>query len=195
MRRARPYIEDMPGQALVTAEELFRLNLPNKRTELVRGMLIIREPAGYQHGDVAAQLLLAIGNYVEAHSLGRVFAAETGFTLERGPDTVRAPDVAFISNARLPDPPPRAFAELAPDLAVEVLSPSDMGREVDEKVADWLKASTRLVWVVDPIRANARVYRGDGTESLLVESDSLQGDDVLPGFTCVIGPLLRRGSA
>ena len=122
MRRARPYIEDMPGQALVTAEELFRLNLPNKRTELVRGMLIIREPAGYQHGDVAMRLGAAIHNYVEAHGLGRVFAAETGFTLERGPDTVRAPDVAFIGTARLPDPRPRAFAEMAPDLAVEVLS-------------------------------------------------------------------------
>jgi Uma2 family endonuclease len=171
------------------------LNLPNKRTELVRGMLIIREPAGYQHGDVAAQLMLAIGNYVEAHGLGRVFAAETGFTLERGPDTVRAPDVAFISNTRLPDPPPRGFAEMAPDLAVEVLSPGDTVREVAEKVADWLTAGARLVWVVDPIRTNARVYRADGTESLLGETDALDGDDVLPGFNCAIGPLLRRGSA
>ena len=195
MSEARRYIERMPAQAPLTAEELLHLHLPNKRTELVRGMLIIREPAGYQHRDIAMRLGAAIHAHVEARGIGRVFAAETGFTLERGPDTVRAPDVAFISSARLPDPPPRGFAEMAPDLAVEVLSPGDTAGEVLEKVADWLKAGTRLVWVVDPIRATARVYRADGTEALLGESDSLEGDDVLPGFHCAIGPLLHRGSA
>jgi len=110
--------------ALLTAEELMRLNLPNKRTELVRGVLVVREPAGYLHVDTAARLMLAIGDHVGAHDLGRAFAAETGFTLARKPDTVRAPDVAFISRARLPDPPPRGFAEMAPDLAVEVRSPA-----------------------------------------------------------------------
>ena len=195
MSNPRRYIESMPQQALLTAEELLRLNLPNKRTELVRGMLIIREPAGYQHGDVAARLLVGIGAHVEQHQLGRVFAAETGFTLERSPDTVRAPDVAFISNARLPEPPPRGFAEMAPDLAVEVLSPDDYAPEVLEKVADWLKAGARLVWIVDPIRANARVYRDDGSESLLGLNDSLDGEDVLPDFTYALGRLLRRGTA
>ncbi len=185
----------MPAQALLTAEELLRLNLPNKRTELVRGVLIIREPAGYQHGDVAMQLGAAIHAHVEAHALGRVFGAETGFTLARKPDTVRAPDVAFISNERLPEPAPRGFAEMAPDLAVEVVSPDDYMPELLAKAADWLNAGARLVWVVDPIRVNARVYRADGSESLLDENDSLDGVDVLPGFSCAIGPLLRRGSA
>jgi Uma2 family endonuclease len=172
--------------ASLTAEELLHLNLPNKRTELVRGVLVVREPAGYQHGDIAARLLLAIGGYVQAHALGRVFAAETGFTLFRKPDTVRAPDVAFISTARLPDPPPRGFAELAPDLAVEVLSPDDRAGEVLEKVADWLKAGARLVWVVDPIRRVARVYRADGSESLLNERDTLAGEDVVSGFALAL---------
>ena len=195
MTKPRRYIESMPQQAPLTAEELLRLNLPNKRTELVRGMLIIREPAGYQHGDIAMQLGAAIHLHVDAHQLGRVFAAETGFTLERNPDTVRAPDVAFISNARLPEPPPRGFAEMAPDLAVEVLSPDDYAPEVLEKVADWLNAGARLVWIVDPIRANARVYRADGSELLLGLNDSLDGEDVLPDFTCAVGRLLRRGTA
>jgi putative restriction endonuclease len=84
----------------MTAEELLRLNLPNKRTELVRGVLVVREPAGYQHGDVAMRLAAAIFAHVEAHGFGRVFAAETGVTLTRKPDTVRAPDVAYISTAR-----------------------------------------------------------------------------------------------
>lgn len=168
--------------SLMTAEELLRLNLPNKRTELVRGVLVVREPAGYQHGDVAMRLAAAIFAHVEAHRLGRVFAAETGFTLRRNPDTVRAPDVAFLSSARLPDPPPRGFAELAPDLAVEVLSPDDRPGEVLEKVGDWLNAGARLVWVVDPIRVIARVYRADGTESILDHTDALRGEDILPGF-------------
>jgi Uma2 family endonuclease len=191
MREARDYIGSMPSPALLSAEELLELNLPNKRTELVRGIVMVREPAGYQHGEVAARLILAIGNYVEARSLGRVFAAETGFTLARKPDTVRAPDVAFISSERLPDPPPRGFAELAPDLAVEVLSPDDRAGEVLERVADWLKAGTRLVWVVDPIRVNARIYRADGSESLVSEADVLHGEDVLPGFECSLHSIVR----
>jgi len=166
----------------MTAEEMLRLNLSDKRTELVRGVLVVREPAGYHHGDVAARLLVAIANHVNANGLGRVFAAETGFTLTRNPDTVRAPDVAYISAARLPDPPPREFAELAPDLAVEVLSPDDRPGEVLAKVADWLSAGARLVWVVDPMRVIARVYRADGTESMVDETGALQGEDVLPGF-------------
>ena len=166
----------------MTAEELLRLNLPNKRTELVHGVLVVREPAGYQHGDVAMRLAAAIFTHVEAHGLGRVFAAETGFTLARNPDTVRAPDVAFISTARLPESPPRGFAELAPDLAVEVLSPDDRPGEVLAKVGNWLTAGARLVWVVDPVRVLARAYRADGSESMLDETDALQGEDVLPGF-------------
>ena len=166
----------------MTAEELLRLNLPDKRTELVRGVLVVREPAGYHHGEVAARLLVAIANHVYANDLGRVFAAETGFTLARKPDTVRAPDVAFISTSRLPDPPPRGFAELAPDLAVEVLSPDDRPGEVLTKVGDWLNAGARVVWVVDPVHVIARVYRADGSESIVDEAGVLQGEDVLPGF-------------
>ena len=178
----------------MTAEELLRLNLSNKRTELVRGVLVVREPTGYQHGDVAALLLVAIANHVDANGLGRVFAAETGFTLTRNPDTVRAPDVAFISTARLPDPPPRGFAELAPDLAVEVLSPDDRPGEVLAKVGDWLNAGARAVWVVDPSRVLARVYRVDGSESILGEMDVLRGEDVLPGFEFQLSAIARRGA-
>ncbi|MEP7347002.1 MAG: Uma2 family endonuclease, partial [Gemmatimonadaceae bacterium] len=140
MPDASAYLYRMSPTAAMTAEELLHLNLPNKRTELVRGALVVREPAGYRHGDVAMRLAAAVAPFVYAHELGRVFAAETGFTLARNPDTVRAPDVAFISRDRLPDPAPRGFAEMAPDLAVEVLSPDDRPGEVLAKVADWLKA-------------------------------------------------------
>ena len=185
------YIERMSAPALLTAEELLRLNLPNKRTELVRGRLVVREPAGYVHGDVAMRIGAAILQHVDANSLGRVFAAETGFTLSRGPDTVRAPDVAFIRSERLPSPPPRGFAELAPDLAVEVLSPGDRPGEVLEKVGDWLNAGTILVWVVDPGRRIARVYRADGSESHVDDDGALEGEALLPGFRLPLPVVLR----
>jgi Uma2 family endonuclease len=175
----------------MTAEEMLRSSLPNKRTELVRGVLVVREPAGYHHGDVAARLLVAIANHVNANGLGRVFAAETGFRLTRNPDTVRAPDVAYISAARLPDPAPRGFAELAPDLAVEVLSPDDRPGEVLAKVGDWLNAGARVVWVVDPVHVIARVYRADGSESIVDEAGALQGEDVLPGFEYPLSAMRR----
>src|SRR5207247_2000848 len=117
-------------------------NIPNKRTELVRGVLIAREPAGHRHGRVAFELGRRLGNHVAEHQLGAAYAAETGFTLARRPDTVRAPDVAFVRRERLPDPEPVGFPELAPDLAVEVLSPGNRPGEVLTKVADWLSART-----------------------------------------------------
>jgi Uma2 family endonuclease len=99
---------------------------------------------------------------------------------------VRAPDVAFVRHERIPDPLPRGFAPFAPDLAVEVLSPDDLPGEVLAKVADWLKAGTRLVWVVDPDRRLARVYRADGTESEISETGTFKGEEVLPGFECAL---------
>ena len=184
------YILGMVSTTAMTAEELLHLNLPDKRTELVRGRLVVREPAGYRLGDAAMSIGAALFNHVRAHQLGRVFAAETGFTLARNPDTVRAPAVAFICNARLLDPPPRGFAEMAPDLAVEVLSPDDRPGEVLAKVADWLTAGCQLVWVVDPVRTTARVYRADGTETLLSPHDSLEGEQLLPGFSAQLDALL-----
>lgn len=180
----------MTAAAPMTAEELLRLNLPNKRTELVRGVLRVREPAGYQHGDVAATCLAMLHQFVREHRLGRVFAAETGFTLERAPDTVRAPDVAFISAARLLPRDTRGYAEIAPDLVVEVLSPDSRPGELLEKVGDWLNAGCRLAWVVDPIRRSGQVYRADGSVAVLGEHDAFDGEEVIPGFRAELSALL-----
>ena len=174
---------------LMTADQLFLYDSRGMRTELVRGRLVVREPAGYRHGAIAARVLTRIAAYLERdeaarsaeHPLGDVLAAETGFTLQRGPDTVRAPDVAFVSWARRPAST-IGFAALAPDLAVEVLSPSDRPGQVLAKVADWLTAGTTLVWVIDSERRLARVYRGDGSESILSERMALDGESTLPGF-------------
>jgi Uma2 family endonuclease len=180
----------MSAGAPMTVEELLRLNLPDKRTELVRGVLVVREPAGFAHGRVAMRLALKLGVHVQQTGAGELLAAETGFTLARGPDTVRAPDVAFVRRERVPDPPPRGFPQLAPDLVVEVLSPDDRPGETLAKVGDWLEAGSRLVWVIDPQRRYARIYRPDGTETVITESEHLSGEEVLPGFDCALAAVL-----
>ena len=184
------YVPPMPPAALLTAEQLARLEIPNKRTELVRGVLVVREPAGYTHGRVAMNVAVKLGVHVERTQAGQLFAAETGFTLARQPDTVRAPDVAFVRRERLLDPATRGLPDLAPDLVVEVLSPDDRPGEVLAKVADWLSAGCPLVWVIDPDRRSARVYRADGSVAVLEADAALDGEDVLPGFTCPLAAIL-----
>lgn len=174
----------MTAPALMTAEDLLRLAPPDKRSELVRGVLVVREPAGFRHGEIAARIAKVLMDHVDAHGLGLVLAAETGFKLAADPDTVRAPDVAFVRHDRVPNPPPTGFPVLAPDLVVEVLSPGDRAGEILGKVGDWLDSGTRLVWVVDPARREARVYRPNGSLTLLNVPGVLIGEDVLPGFAC-----------
>jgi Uma2 family endonuclease len=177
-------------QVLMTADELLHAHIPNKQTELVRGVLIVREPPGAQHGFVAMNLGRELSVHVKRTGIGRVFAAETGFKLMSDPDTVRAPDVAFVAAERVAPTQTTGYPSLAPDLAVEVLSPGDRSGEVLAKIADWLSAGARLVWVVDPVRRVARVYRQDGSESILSEDQTLDGEDVVPGFACRLVEIL-----
>lgn len=175
---------------LMTADELLSTNIPNKRTELVRGRLIVHEPPGGRHGNVTAMLGVRLGQHIDLTGAGALFVGDTGFTLSRNPDTVRGPDIAFVRTERLPVPIPSTFLEFAPDLVVEVLSPNDRPGEVLAKIGDWLESGARLVWVIDPERRSGRVYRADGTEQLLDESDQLQGEDMLPGFNCQLSSIL-----
>src|SRR5437879_12688322 len=133
MPAERAYVLSMLPTPM-TAEELLNAGFPNQRTELVRGGLVVREPPGGRQGGGTMNLALRIGNHVERTGGGQVFAAETGFTLSRGPDTIRAPDIAFVRRERLPDPIPVGFPDLAPDLVVEVLSPGDRAGEILAKV-------------------------------------------------------------
>ena len=182
------YVPHMSPPALLTADELQHVYVPDKRVELVRGLLVVRELPGMRHARVAMDLALALGAHVRAAALGRVYA-EAGFKLASNPDTVRGPDVAFIRRDRIPDPEPTGFAHFAPDLVVEVISPGDRAGEVLAKVADWLSAGTRLVWVLDPARRVARVYRDDGTEQILTADESLDGGEVVPGFSCPLSEI------
>jgi Uma2 family endonuclease len=173
-----------------TADELLHASIPNKRTELVRGVLVVREPPGGRHGFVAMNLGAELAVHVKRIGAGAVFAAETGFKLATDPDTVRAPDVAFVARERVPAAVTRGYPAFAPDLAVEVLSPDDRAGEVLAKIADWLSAGTKLVWVVDPERRLARVYRADGSEAVIPVDGTLDGEDVLPGFFCTLASIL-----
>jgi Uma2 family endonuclease len=181
----------VPGMSpLMTAEELLQTPFPNKRAELVKGRLIVREPPGGLHGSITATLTIRLGNHIDLTGAGRLFTGDTGFRLTREPDTVRAPDIAFIRRERLPSPIPDSYVELAPDLVVEILSPHDRPGETLAKVGDWIDAGTRMVWVVDPQRRVTRIYRHDGTESTISEADALNGEDVLPGFSCSLSSIL-----
>ncbi len=179
----------MRDAALMTADNLLGLKLPDKRAELIRGWLSVREPGGARHGAVAMRLAYLIMAHVEANALGRVYAAETGFKIESDPDTVRAPDVAFIAKERVPEVEPPGYSTCVPDLVVEVLGRDDHAADMLAKVAQWLKAGVRLVWVVDSEKPQARIYRAGASELLLGISDALDGEDVLPGFRCPLAGL------
>lgn len=180
----------LPPTSLMTAEELLDLPEDHLRHELVLGALRTMAPAGFEHGAVTMTIGARLHAFVAAHGLGAVLGAETGFTLARGPDTVRAPDVAFVRADRVPPSGARrGFAELAPDLVVEVVSPSDRTGEVTEKALMWVDAGVRLVWVVDPRPRAVTVYRPEGVVTLLRGSSELDGEDVLPGFRLPLGDL------
>jgi Uma2 family endonuclease len=144
----------------VTAQELLRMPDDGFRYELVRGELRQMTPAGSVHGRIAMNFGTSLNNHVKAHHLGAVYAAETGFRISGDPDTVRAPDVAFVSQERL-----EAVGEIegywsgAPDLAVEVILPGDSHVEVEEKVFDWLEAGTKMVFTINPRSRSVTVYR------------------------------------
>lgn len=184
---------------IMTAEQFLQYDVPNKRVELVRGRVVVCEPPGWEHGEVTVRVAVALNAHLAEEqrrhgwrtARGRLAAGDPGFTLFRSPDTVRAPDVAYVSRERHAAPLPRGFPELAPDLAVEVRSPADRAGEVQAKVADWLGAGCLLVWVIDPARETVTVYRADGTVSVFGANDTLEGEDVLPGFACEVGALVR----
>ncbi len=166
---------------ITSAEQL--LHAPDLgRCELVRGELIMMSPSGFEHGRVVTRVSTPLDCFVSSQGLGVVLGAETGFCIGRDPDTVRAPDVAFVRAERVPRAPSKGFFPGAPDLAVEVLSPDDRAGEVLAKVQDWLGAGCRRVWVVDPRTHTVTVYRSVADIVLVRENDILIDDGLLPGF-------------
>lgn len=176
---------------LMAAEELLVMPDDGNRYELVRGELISMSPSAIPPSVVSGNVFLDVGTFVRRNRLGVCGTAEGGFRLSSAPDTVRAPDVWFVRADRIPaNGIPDGFWPGAPDLAVEVLSPSDRFTDVLRKAQDYLAAGTRLVWVIDPAGRSAAVFRPDGVPVLLGEDGVLDGADVLPGFTLELKDVL-----
>ena len=178
---------DATGRKLITAEELLELHSKGVRGELIRGELSETMPSGEARGNVVAKLVYLLMMFVMPRRLGRVTASDSGVRLERRPDTVREPDVGFFSEEKFQGAEPTAgYSEMVPDLVVEVISPSDRLSAVHDKALMWLRYGTRIVWVVNRNRREVAVYREDGPIITLTDADSLDGLDVLPGFTCAV---------
>ena len=171
----------------LTADDLLRLYSEGVRGELIRGELCQTMPVGHEHGKIVVNLTVLLGTYVKAQKLGELTASDAGVWLERDPDTVREPDIAYFSAEKMP-PGVRVtgYAEVVPDLVVEVASPSDSLREINDKALMWLSYGVSLVWVVNPDSRSIDVYRTGHATSTLLESDTLDGLDALPGFACPV---------
>lgn len=175
---------------VLTAEEAFWLN-PCEHWELVDGRIVELSPVRPRHGIVLKRLTRLLDEFVEQHDLGELYVGDVGFVLRRNPDTVRAPDLAFIRKARVPPTEPDTFCEVIPDLAVEILSPSDRWASVERKVAEYLAAGVGTVWVIDPAGRTARIYRQDQPPQMLTETDSLLEDPLFPSLRLDLATLLR----
>ncbi len=176
----------------ITEDELLRMP-DGSRYELIEGELRPMSPTGYEHGKSTGRFHGFLSGHVWSNDLGDVLAAETGCVIARSADgraTVLAPDVSFVAKGRIPaDADTRRYLELAPDLVVETLSPSDTAREVEQKVAMWLKAGVRVVLTLDPASRSVKIHRSQSDIISLSNGDDLDLDDVVPGFRCRVSDI------
>ena len=169
--------------ALMTAEELLRLPRGEFRAELINGELKTMPLAGHPHGRICARLMAPLAQFVWDNDLGEVFTTDTGFKLTSNPDTVLGPDVSFVSKQRVEEVrETNVYWPGPPDLAVEVLSPGDRPGKVKTKLSQWLDFGTRQVWIVDPKFNTVTIYRSLSDVTTFSGQDSLEADDILPGF-------------
>ncbi|TWT96679.1 hypothetical protein Pla108_24530 [Botrimarina colliarenosi] len=175
--------------SLITADDLGR-DYRDQRCDLVEGKVRLMSPAGFGHGTLAARIATALSYHVESQRLGMIAGAETGFRIGQNPDTVLAPDAAFIRNVRVEEiGVTEAYFPEAPALAVEVTSPSDTAEQVDDKARRWLAAGCEMVWVVYPRGKSVTVYRSLDDVKIVTGDAALDGGDVLPGFSYPLAEL------
>lgn len=179
------------AQKLMTAEEFWQSPMNTKHSELVRGEAVEKMPPGGQHGAIAIALGALLRLWTQRTGGGYV-GAKAGYVLFYEPDTVRAPDISYVRADRIPPTGvPEAFWQLAPDLAVEVVSPSETAGEIREKVRDFLQAGTPLVWVIFPRTREVIVHTADGLAKTYSGGDALDHPEVLPGFSCKVAELFE----
>ncbi|MBA3584908.1 MAG: Uma2 family endonuclease [Gemmatimonadetes bacterium] len=175
----------------LSMEDFERLPDDGWRRELVRGKVVREPPAGFRHSGTGVRIASFLHRFVQEHALGEVVGPDAGFVLFDEPPTLRAPDVGFVAENRLTFDLER-FAPLAPDLAVEIVSPTNTVSELHDKVMDYLNAGTRLVWVVDPRSRTVTVYRSRKEIRLMTEDEEIDGGTVLPGFRLRVSELFGR---
>jgi Uma2 family endonuclease len=176
------------AESLLTAEEFADLPDDGRSTELVDGRMIELPPPKPGHGKFCVRVILKLGRFVEDHDLGTVLSNDSGIITRRNPDSVRGADVAYFSYDRLPRGPiPDAYAEVAPELILEVRSPGDRWREIEKKVAEYLNLGTLAVCVLDPKSRSLRLYEPGQPVKLLGPDDELSFPGFLPGFVAVVG--------
>ena len=174
---------------LMTAEELLMMPKGDgRRFELIRGVLIERMPGGDPHHEALTLTTMAVGNYARSNRYGVVRSGDPGYRLEREPDTVRAPDVAWFAPGRL-QRGVRGYPEMAPDLAIEIKSPSNSWPEITAKAQMWLCYGSQESWVGDPETITVRIYRPNTAPVILGADDTLDGGDLLPGFSVPVRDL------
>ena len=178
-------IPSTPIETDMTLEEFLESGLEGY--EYVKGELIPMPPTSGEHGDISANLFLFLGPYVRENQLGRVYTSDTGFKIG---DRFLIPDIAFVLTERLPDERRKAFS-IPPDLAVEIVSPTDVLFRVFEKALTYLSAGTQLVWVIEPVAKTVTVYRSETDIKVLTREDTLTGEDVVEGFSCKISQLFE----
>jgi Uma2 family endonuclease len=188
----------MPSTRAITDEELLRLPKDGNKREVVDGEVRV-SPAGLRHEEVVARLIHLLLAHVLPRKLGKVFGSSAGFHIPQG--HLRSPDVSFVVTDRLGDATPETYGTIAPDLAVEVLSPWDTMSDTVAKAAEYIRGGSRLVWVIDPVGRKAHVYRlqeaGAGElahagvhDRVIGPSDTLLGEHVVPGFSCRLDEIL-----
>ena len=180
------------GAMLMTPDEFLVHPLSDVKAELVRGELRVTPPAAGPHGRVATNLVALLSAYLKGSGLGWVYADGVGYQLLELPRTVRSPDASFVRADRLPkEGIGPGFLKLAPDLAVEVLSPTESASELEEKLDDYRACGTPLIWVVDPVRRTVMIVASDSAVRWLREADTLDGGEVVPGFSCGVAELFE----
>jgi Uma2 family endonuclease len=179
---------------LMTADELLAMPDDGFVYELIKGELLkVSPPPGHEHGLVAMKIAGPLYEHAKNHQLGNVYAAETGYLLEQHPDTVRAADVSFVRRERIEKAKAvQGYWKGAPDLAVEVVSPSDTVGRIEGKVAEWLESGVRMLWVVSPKMRNVTAYRSLTEVVVLTEKDTLDGGDVVPGFQISVAEIFAH---
>ena len=185
-----PKTELMPGERmatatteLLTAEDLLRLSSEGVKGELIRGVLCETASVGMEHTFIAGNMMAPLHTHVRRSRLGRVGGTDGGVLIQRNPDTVREPDIFFVSAEKLPlDAKVQGYLEVVPELVVEIVSPSDSPTEVDEKIRMWLDLGVSMALVVRPATQTIILHRPGAPAVTLTGEDVLDGGDVLPGF-------------